>query len=202
MALTVTGMGGLCLLAGMLVLGEMRAVTSWRSSSGVRGEAQGAPALPGGPLPHPPGRVHQERPVPLPLLAAERDGGTDAGVGVSALGDHGELGVFLLARLWPALSGTEAWFWLVGSAGLVTLLFGAWVALFQRDLKGLLAYSTISHLGLVVLLLGLNSPLAAVAAVFHIVNHAAFKASLFMAAGSSIMSRGRGTSGGCRGCSA
>ena len=49
--------------------------------------------------------------------------------------------------------------------------------------KGLLAYSTISHLGLITLLLGLNSPLAAVAAVFHIMNHATFKASLFMAVG-------------------
>ena len=55
--------------------------------------------------------------------------------------------------------------------------------MFQNDLKGLLAYSTISHLGLITLLLGLNSPLAAVAAVFHIMNHATFKASLFMAAG-------------------
>ena len=55
--------------------------------------------------------------------------------------------------------------------------------MFQHDLKGVLAYSTISHLGLITLLLGLNSPLAAVAAVFHIMNHATFKASLFMAAG-------------------
>ncbi len=55
--------------------------------------------------------------------------------------------------------------------------------MFQNDLKGLLAYSTISHLGLITLLLGLNSPLAAVAAVFHMMNHATFKASLFMAVG-------------------
>jgi multicomponent K+:H+ antiporter subunit A len=63
------------------------------------------------------------------------------------------------------------------------LLLGGFIAMFQRDLKALLAYSTISHLGLITLLLGLNSPLAAVAAVFHIMNHATFKASLFMAAG-------------------
>ena len=55
--------------------------------------------------------------------------------------------------------------------------------MFQQDLKGLLAYSTISHLGLITLLLGLGSPLAAVAAIFHTLNHATFKASLFMAAG-------------------
>ncbi len=92
-------------------------------------------------------------------------------------------GVFLLARLWPVLSGTELWFWLVGGAGLTTLLLGAFVAMFQHDLKRVLAYSTISHLGLITLLFGLNSPLAAVAGVFHIMNHATFKASLFMATG-------------------
>ncbi len=94
-----------------------------------------------------------------------------------------KLGVFLMARLWPVLSGTEQWFWLVGGAGALTLLLGGYVAMFQRDLKALLAYSTISHLGLITLLLGLNSPVAAVAAVFHVMNHATFKASLFMAAG-------------------
>jgi len=92
-------------------------------------------------------------------------------------------GVFLLARLWPVLGGSEPWFYLVGGAGLLTLLIGGYAAMFQNDLKGLLAYSTISHLGLITLLFGLNSPLAAVAAVFHIMNHATFKASLFMAAG-------------------
>ena len=92
-------------------------------------------------------------------------------------------GVFLLARLFPALSGTPEWFWLVSGVGLATLLLGAYVALFKHDLKGLLAYSTISHLGLITLLFGLSTPLAAVAGVFHIINHATFKASLFMAAG-------------------
>jgi multicomponent K+:H+ antiporter subunit A len=57
------------------------------------------------------------------------------------------------------------------------------MALFKHDLKGLLAYSTISHLGLITLLFGMGTELAAVAAVFHTINHAIFKASLFMAAG-------------------
>ena len=78
-------------------------------------------------------------------------------------------GVFLLARLWPVLSGTEH---VVldrrRRRRSSRLLLGAYAAMFQNDLKGLLAYSTISHLGLITLLLGLNSPLAAVAAVFHI----------------------------------
>ncbi|WP_213608619.1 monovalent cation/H+ antiporter subunit A [Pseudoalteromonas sp.] len=92
-------------------------------------------------------------------------------------------GIFLLARFYPALAGTETWFLLVGLTGLTTLLFGAYIALFKHDLKGLLAYSTISHLGLITLLLGLDTELATVAAIFHIINHATFKASLFMATG-------------------
>ncbi|HET9692824.1 MAG TPA: proton-conducting transporter membrane subunit, partial [Steroidobacteraceae bacterium] len=92
-------------------------------------------------------------------------------------------GVFLLARLWPVLQGTDLWFALVAGAGLASLLLGGLAAMFQRDMKGVLAYSTISHLGLMTLLLGMNDPLALVAAVFHMMNHATFKASLFMAAG-------------------
>ncbi|AGF75136.1 putative monovalent cation/H+ antiporter subunit A [Bartonella australis AUST/NH1] len=92
-------------------------------------------------------------------------------------------GLFLFVRLWPVLSGTESWFWLAGFSGLTTLLLGAYFSMFQRDLKGLLAYSTISHLGLITSLLSFGSPLACVAAIFHMANHATFKASLFMAAG-------------------
>ncbi|WP_375770710.1 monovalent cation/H+ antiporter subunit A [Archangium gephyra] len=183
MALTVTGMGGLCLLLGLLVLGQ--AAGSYDLEA-VLGSARGLGA-------------HPLYPVALCLILLGAftksaqfpfhfwlPNAMAAPTPVSAYLHSAtmvKLGLFLLARLWPVLSGTEAWFWLVGSAGLVTLLFGAWAALFQRDLKGLLAYSTISHLGLVMLLLGLNSPLAAVAAVFHLMNHAAFKASLFMAVG-------------------
>ena len=92
-------------------------------------------------------------------------------------------GVFLLARLHPALAGTDLFFYVVSGIGAMTLLLGAWYAIFQHDIKGLLAYSTISHLGLITLLFGLSTPLAVVAGLFHTLNHATFKASLFMAAG-------------------
>jgi multicomponent K+:H+ antiporter subunit A len=183
MALTVTGMGGLCLLAGLLVLGE---VAGSYELEAILGNARAV-------------KDHSLYPVALSLILLGAftksaqfpfqfwlPNAMAAPTPVSAYLHSAtmvKLGVFLLARLWPVLSGTELWFWLVGSAGLVTLLYGAGAALFQRDLKGLLAYSTISHLGLMVLLLGLNSPVAAVAAVFHLMNHAAFKASLFMAVG-------------------
>ena len=92
-------------------------------------------------------------------------------------------GIFILIRFWPIFGETPMWLVVVGGIGLVTLLLGAWCAIFQHDLKGLLAYSTISHLGLIVLLLGLGTELGAIAALFHLTNHAIFKASLFMAAG-------------------
>jgi len=92
-------------------------------------------------------------------------------------------GIFLLARLWPVLAHTDIWFWLVCGAGVASLLIGSYFAMFQQDMKGLLAYSTISNLGLMTILLGFGTSLAWVAAVFHMVNHATFKASLFMAAG-------------------
>ncbi|GMQ76623.1 MAG: monovalent cation/H+ antiporter subunit A [Gammaproteobacteria bacterium] len=94
-----------------------------------------------------------------------------------------KLGVFLLARLFPVLSGTDMWFTLVGGAGVITLVMGAYHALWQHDIKGMLAYSTISNLGLITLLFGLGTSLGAIAGVFHIMNHAVFKASLFMATG-------------------
>jgi multicomponent K+:H+ antiporter subunit A len=92
-------------------------------------------------------------------------------------------GVFLLARLWPVLAGTDLYFWVVSGAGAISLLLGTFLALYQRDMKGVLAYSTIGHLGLITLLLGMSTELALIAAVFHMLNHATFKASLFMATG-------------------
>ena len=183
MALLVTGAGGLCLLAGVLLLGHV--VGSYDLDKVL---AAGDSI-----------RAHTLYPVLLTLIllgALTKSAqfpfhfwlphAMAAPTPVSAYLHSATMvkaGVFLLARLWPSLSGSEQWFWIVTGAGACTLVIGAYAAMFQNDLKGLLAYSTISHLGLITLLLGLNSPLAAVAAVFHILNHATFKASLFMAAG-------------------
>lgn len=94
-----------------------------------------------------------------------------------------KVGVFALARFWPVLSGTDLWFYVISGAGIISFVVGGYNAFFQRDLKGILAYSTISHLGLICTLLGLNSALALFVAIFHMLNHATFKASLFMVAG-------------------
>lgn len=106
-------------------------------------------------------------------------------------------GIYLVARLTPVFGGGGVWFWLVAGTGLVTLLYGSWKAVKQTDLKALLAYSTISQLGLIMCLLGIGSlafrykegPLFSafattlLAAVFHLFNHSTFKGSLFMIVG-------------------
>ncbi|WP_419225035.1 monovalent cation/H+ antiporter subunit A [Acinetobacter sp. A2] len=92
-------------------------------------------------------------------------------------------GIFLIARLLPIFAGAALYHNLVTFIGLFTLCMAAFFAIFKEDLKGLLAYSTISHLGLIMCLLGIGSPLAVAAAIFHIINHATFKAALFMIAG-------------------
>ncbi|RJG04050.1 monovalent cation/H+ antiporter subunit A [Noviherbaspirillum sedimenti] len=183
MALTVTAAGGLCLLAGVLLIGRIVGSydldTVLASGDTLRNHPWYLAVLILIAL----GALTKSAQVPfhfwLPHAMA-------APTPVSAYLHSAtmvKLGVFLLVRLWPVLSGTNAWFWLIGGAGLCSLVLGAYAAMFQKDMKGVLAYSTISHLGLITLLLGLNSTLALLAAIFHIANHATFKASLFMAAG-------------------
>lgn len=183
MALTVTGAGGLALFGGMLLLGHMAGGYDLDTVLGAAGAIQAHPWYRATLALIAFGALTKSAQFPfhfwLPHAMA-------APTPVSAYLHSATMvkaGVFLLARLWPVLAGTEPWFWIIGGAGLCSLVIGGYLAIFQQDMKGVLAYSTISHLGLITLLLGMSSPLALVAAVFHIVNHATFKASLFMAAG-------------------
>lgn len=106
-------------------------------------------------------------------------------------------GIYLVARFTPIFGGNAEWFWVISSIGLITLLYGSINAVKQTDLKALLAYSTISQLGLIMCLLGLGSAAlyfgygdeatvyaaAILAAIFHLINHSTFKGSLFMVVG-------------------
>jgi multicomponent Na+:H+ antiporter subunit A len=92
-------------------------------------------------------------------------------------------GVYLLARVSPALGGTDVWVGVVSIAGGTTMLVGAWMALAQTDLKRILAYSTVSALGTLTLLLGLGGPLAVQAAIAYLLAHALYKGALFLVAG-------------------
>lgn len=172
MALIVTAAGGLCLLVGVLLIG--RVVGSYdldavlASADAIKGSRLYLPILVLVLI----GAFTKSAQFPfhfwLPHAMA-------APTPVSAYLHSATMvkaGVFILIRLWPVLAETEAWYYLVSVAGLTTLVLGAWAAMFQQDIKGLLAYSTISHLGIITLLLGMSNPLGLVAAVFHTVNHA------------------------------
>ncbi|MEP7327722.1 MAG: monovalent cation/H+ antiporter subunit A [Betaproteobacteria bacterium] len=183
MALAVTGGGGLCLLGGVIVLGHLAGGYSLDVVLAAGAQVRADPLYPVALVLVLLGAFTKSAQFPfhfwLPHAMA-------APTPVSAYLHSATMvkaGVFLLARLYPVLGDTNLWFVIVTSTGLITLTLGAAFAIFQQDLKGLLAYSTISHLGLVTLLFGLDSPLAVVAGIFHIINHAAFKASLFMSAG-------------------
>lgn len=105
-------------------------------------------------------------------------------------------GIYLVARFTPIFAISEVWIWLVAGIGLLTLFWGSFFAVKQTDLKGILAFSTVSQLGLIMSLLGVGAmayhvdgaentifKYAAFAAIFHLINHATFKGSLFMIAG-------------------
>ncbi|WP_226656769.1 Na+/H+ antiporter subunit A [Pseudalkalibacillus hwajinpoensis] len=92
-------------------------------------------------------------------------------------------GIYLVARLSLVFAGTDLFFLIVSGFGLLTLCWGSYMAVTQTDLKAILAYSTISQLGMIMAMLGFGTELAILAAVFHILNHATFKGSLFMVAG-------------------
>jgi len=183
MALAVTGGGGLALMGGMLLLGHIAG--SFELSEILQR-----------------GDVIKASPLYLPTLLLILVGAFTksaqfpfhfwlphamaAPTPVSAYLHSATMvkaGIFLLARLWPVLSGTQEWFLIVSLTGLVTMVVAAWIALFKDDIKALLAFSTVSHLGLLTMLLGFGTGIGMVAAVFHILNHAIFKAALFMSAG-------------------
>jgi multicomponent K+:H+ antiporter subunit A len=183
MALVVTGSGGLALLAGALLLGHVAGSFELREILARRELVQASPLY---------------LPILLLVLAGAFTKSAQfpfhfwlphamaAPTPVSAYLHSATMvkaGLFLMARLWPVLAGTEAWFLIVSAVGLATMAIAAWIAIFKDDLKALLAFSTVSQLGLVTMLLGLGTPEAAFVAVFHILNHATFKAALFMSAG-------------------
>ena len=183
MALAVTGGGGLAMLGGFVLLGQIAGTYELSELIGQATRIQADPRYPAALVLILLGAFTKSAQFPfhfwLPQAMA-------APTPVSAYLHSATMvkaGIFLLMRLTPVIGGSELFMGIVTVAGLLTVTFAAFIALFKHDLKGLLAYSTVSHLGLITCLIGLGSPLAAVAAVFHILNHASFKAALFMSAG-------------------
>lgn len=182
-ALLITGLGGLALLAGLVLLGQ--AGGSWELATLLNQVT-----------------TIQSHPLYLPILLLILLGAFTksaqfpfhiwlpnamaAPTPVSAYLHSATMvkaGVFLLARFSPILGDTPAWQVSLTTAGAVTMLLGAYLAWQQIDLKRILAYSTISALGTLVLLLGVGTAVAVKAAVVFLIVHSLYKGALFMAAG-------------------
>lgn len=182
-ALLVTGTGGLALLAGLLLMGM------------VGGSMELSELLNQGELI----RSHQlYLPILLLILAGAftksaqfpfhfwLPSAMEAPAPVSAYLHSATMvkaGIYLLARLSPIVGGTDAWFALLVSAGGVTMLAGAILSVLQKDLKLILAYATVSSLGMLTLLLGLHTELGVQAAMVFLLVHALYKGTLFLVAG-------------------
>jgi multicomponent Na+:H+ antiporter subunit A len=190
-ALVVTVAGGLCLLGGVVLLGlaggSFEISTLIARREGIQADPVFVPAL----VLVLVGAFTKSAQFPfhfwLPSAMA-------APAPVSAYLHSAAMvkaGIYLLLRLHPLLGGNAVWTWVAGGAGLVTLLLGAFMALGQTDLKRLLAYSTVSALGMMTLLIGMGTPASLGAAVVFVTAHALYKGALFLSAGS--VDHGAGT---------
>ena len=196
-SMLITVFGGFAMLAGILLLREMTGTFSIRgaiaATDAIRGHALFLPAM----LLMLLGAFTKSAMFPFHIWLPDA---MEAPTPVSAYLHSATMvkaGLYLVARLTPVFGGSAEWFWLVSAFGLATLCWGSFQAVKQTDLKAILAFSTVSQLGLIMCLLGLGSAalafgggassnayvLAMTAAVFHLINHATFKGALFMVAG-------------------
>jgi multicomponent Na+:H+ antiporter subunit A len=183
-ALLVTSLGGLALMAGLVMLG-------------LAGRSYELSTLLGQ------GEVIRSHPLYLPTLLLVLLGAftksaqfpfhfwlpaaMEAPAPVSAYLHSATMvnaGVYLLSRLTPVLGGADEWHYTVTITGAATMLVGAAMAMAQTDIKRLLAYSTVSALGTLTLLIGLGTTPAIKAAMVFLLVHSLYKGALFLVAGS------------------
>jgi multicomponent Na+:H+ antiporter subunit A len=189
-ALLVTGLGGLALLAGLLLLGY--AGGSYELTTLLTQ-----------------GEVVRNHPLLLPIVGLILLGAftksaqfpfhfwlpaaMQAPTPVSAYLHSATMvkaGVYLVARLSPLFAGVLAWDYALLIAGTLTALTGGWLSLQQTDLKRILAYSTVSALGVLMLLIALGSVYALKAAIVFLLCHSLYKGALFLVAGAVDHSQG------------
>ena len=182
-ALLVTGAGGLALLAAGVSIGQVTGETSLSVLRSGAGSLAGSPAY--------------AVLVGLVLFAAFTKSAQfpfhfwlpnamEAPTPASAYLHSATMvkaGIYLVARMTPLLGGTELWAGVIVTVGALTMLGGAYRSLLETDLKRILAYSTVSSLGVMMLLLGVGTSTAIGAALVYLAAHASYKGALFLVTG-------------------
>ncbi len=182
-ALLVTGLGGLALLAGFVLIGTVSGTYEFtellKNPEVLRSSGLYLPVL----LLVLIGAFTKSAQLPFHFWLV---GAMQAPTPVSAYLHSATMvkaGIYLLARLHPVLGSTGEWHYIVTFIGVMTMLIGALQALPQVDLKKLLAYTTISALGALTMLLGIGTTMAIKAAMVYLIVHSLYKGALFMVAG-------------------
>lgn len=182
-SLFLTGFGGLSLLAGIILLGtvvDSYSVSVWIAQAD---EIRESPKYLPGLILILLGAFTKSAQFPFHFWLP---GAMQAPGPVSAYLHSATMvkaGFYLLARLNPVLGGTTEWLYIVSMAGVLTMLTGSYLAITQKDIKGILAFTTINALGVLVLLMGIDTGLSIKAALLFLFVHAFYKAALFMVAG-------------------
>ncbi len=182
-ALIVTGAGGLALLAAAVILGQMTGATALSEILGAGFAARGHALYPACAALIMLAAFTKSAQFPLHFWLPNA---MAAPTPVSAYLHSATMvkaGVYLLARMSPILGGTEFWTTTLVAVGAITMVGASWRAVQETDLKRVLAYSTVGALGSLVLMIGIDTPAAFVAAIVYMIAHACYKGALFMVAG-------------------
>ncbi|MDQ3190960.1 MAG: putative monovalent cation/H+ antiporter subunit A [Bacteroidota bacterium] len=183
-ALLVTGGGGLLLLVGLIIMGQVAGTYEFsellNNTEIIRHNAAYVPVL----FLIAAGAFTKSAQFPFHFWLPNA---MSAPTPVSAYLHSATMvkaGVYLLARMSPILGETVLWNNLLMYTGAITMFTGAVMAVLQKDLKKILAYSTVSSLGTLVLLIGIGGEFAIKAAIVFLIIHSLYKGSLFLIAGS------------------
>ncbi|MDW8277205.1 MAG: proton-conducting transporter membrane subunit [Anaerolineales bacterium] len=182
-SLFITGGGGIALLAGCLFVIHLTGSADWNTVIAGRELLTNSPLYPAFFTLIVFGAFTKSAQFPAHIWLPEAMSAPTPASAFLHSATMVKAGIYLLARLNPALGGTDLWFWVLSGFGLITMLAGAYLGSKQNDLKPLLAYSTVSQLGVLVALIAQQSEIAFKALVISILAHALYKSALFMAAG-------------------
>lgn len=183
-ALLVTGLGAMAMLAGFILIGTVTGTYSISEINNLGDLLQASPWYTAIVILVLGGAFTKSAQVPFHFWLPNAMAGPTPVSAYLHSATMVKAGIFLMARLNPALSGSGLWEYTLAIFGSLTLLVAMFLGLFQKDAKSILAYTTLGVLGVLTMLLGIGSAYAIKAMVVFLIGHALYKATLFMVVGS------------------